>query len=133
MCRGRALDLHLDVLDVAFLLNCIGAIGLNGNNAVVRLRGAYLMVVLQWSEEPLSTFTLPPWLKGQRVARDQAGNIVILEPSTLDVRLPEGAHVAQKPVTRTDAKSRLINGKAVVAYFGSGGLVLGQFASFGIW
>ena len=52
-CANKSLDLHLDSLDVPFLLNAIAAIGVDRSGTVVRLRGAYLMVVLQWSEEPL--------------------------------------------------------------------------------
>jgi hypothetical protein len=129
-CKDRALELHLDNFDVPFLLNAIAAIGLDSEGAVVHLRGAYLMVVLQWSDVPLSGLGLPRSVEGQRVAHDEAGNLVILEPTTLDVSLPQGACVVAKPETRADAKIRLRAGKAVVAYFGSGGLILGQFAQF---
>ena len=129
-CANKSLDLHLDSLDVPFLLNAIAAIGVDCGGTVVRLRGAYLMVVLQWSEEPLHAFELPPGLEGMRAAHDDVGNIVLLEPPTLEVALPHGANVARTPETRLTAKTMLGEGRAVIAYFGSGGLVLGQLASF---
>lgn len=50
-------------------------------------------------------FELPNWLEGAKAARDESGNIVLLEPASLDVRLPEGAHVAPKPETRPTRSS----------------------------
>ena len=106
-CANKSLDLHLDSLDVPFLLNAIAAIGVDRSGTVVRLRGAYLMVVLQWSEEPLHKFKLPPGLEGMRAAHDDVGNIVLLEPPTLEATLPNGANVARTPETRLAAKTML--------------------------
>jgi len=84
--KALTCKLHLDDGDIAILLNIVVSLGVNSIGDVVPLRGSFLMVLLIFSDKSLSSAELDGF---PEQAHDMHGNIVLLEPSGLEVELPE--------------------------------------------
>ena len=60
------------------------------------------------------------------VAHDEAGNVIMLEPSLAEVKLPADNPKANIPSTEPTVLTALHEGRCVLAFFRSGGVVAGQ-------
>ena len=118
--------LHLDDLDLGLLLNLICSFGVSKNNEVVRLRGSLLMIVLAVSTACLAAVDCGELQWAAPAAHDEAGNIIMLEPSITDVELPADGAKADIPTTEAAVLSALREGRCVLGFFRSGGVFAGQ-------
>ena len=118
--------LHLDDLDLGLLLNLVSSFGVSASNEVVDLRGSLLMLVLVVSTTTLGAVDCRELGWSASAAHDEAGNILMLEPSLTDVKLPADCPKADIPTTETAVLSALREGRCVLAFFRSGGVLAGQ-------
>lgn len=118
--------LHLDDLDLGLLLNLICSIGVSSDNQIVPLHGSLLMIVVCISTVCLAK--APRDLLGGTVnfAHDTVGNVIVLEPNLTDVKLPAGHAKADVSTTEAVVLAALAEGRCVLAFFRSGGVVAAQ-------
>jgi hypothetical protein len=118
--------LHLDDLDLGLLLNLVCSFGVSKSNEVVPLRGSLLMLVLVVSTACLAAVDCGELRWSAPAAHDEAGNIIMLEPSITDVELPVDRAKADIPTTEAAVLSALREGRCVLGFFWSGGVLAGQ-------
>jgi hypothetical protein len=118
--------LHLDDLDLGLLLNLVVSIGVSESNEVVQLRGSLLMIVLTVSSSSLSGVDCEALGWSANAAHDEVGNIILLEPSLKDVVLPAGYQKADAASSEAVVLKALQEGRCVLAFYRSGGVVAGQ-------
>ena len=122
----QACALHLDHQDHAEVTNMIGSIGVDKDGHVVPLRGALLAVVLGWASKPLADNIEAAELPEGAVF-DQQGNVVMYEPTaTQELFRLDPALQARAPSKVSEARELCCAGRAVIAYFPSGGFTGGQ-------
>ena len=122
---GFACALHLDDKDAGHLPNLVVSLGLNRQNEVVLLRACLLMVVALYAETNLADKVLPG---GFAQAHDQYGNIVLLEPPTAQLDLPEGLSPQEVPERESSVRLAMREGRVVILFFKSGGAIAAQLA-----
>ena len=108
MTEGLTCALHLDDKDAGHLPNLIVSLGLNRENEVVPLRGCLLMVVALYAETNLAGKVLPG---GFAQAHDAYGNIVLLEPPTAQLDLPEGLSPQEVPERESSVRLAMREGR----------------------
>ena len=118
--------LHLDDLDLGLLLNLVCSFGVSESNEVVLLRGSLLMLVLVISTTSLAAVDCGELGWSGPAAHDEAGNIITLEPSLTNMELPADCPKADVPTTERAVLSALCEGRCVLAFFRSGGVLAGQ-------
>jgi hypothetical protein len=91
---------------------------------VVQLKGNLLFVVLAFGDACLST--APSLDVGFPHAFDNCGNVVLFEPTSLELTLPDGWKYADSPRSAPAVQRCLSDGKCVVAFFRSGGFIAAQ-------
>jgi len=117
--------LHLDDLDLAHLFDLVVSLGVSPSGAVVELQGSLLMVVLNFASANLGTLKLAGDIPQ---AHDQHGNIVLLDPPSLELLLPAEVEKVNSPDSPAGVGTALQDGRCVVAFFRSGGWLAGQLA-----
>lgn len=125
MTEGLTCALHLDDKDAGHLPNLVVSLGLNRENEVVPLRGCLLMLVALYAETNLAGKVLPG---GFAQAHDAYGNIVLLEPPTAQLDLPEGLSPQEVPERESSVRLAMREGRVVLLFFKSGGAIAAQLA-----
>ena len=122
--------LHIDDKDLAITLNLVASLGLSAEHEVVPLRGCLLMVVLCFSTSCLAGASAESFgWSSVPMAHDAKGNVILLEPGSVDVKLPPAFTRADTEIcTEARVMDAMAEGRAVLCFFRSGGLVAGQFS-----
>lgn len=86
------------------------------------------MVVLVFADACLADVNLQEGPAGahDKGAHDMHGNIVLLEPSTSAVCLPDGFTKTDAPRVEASVMSQMRAGRCVIAFFRSGGVLAAQ-------
>ena len=130
---GVTCGLHIDDLDLGAVLNLILSTGLSPRGDIVLLRGSLLMVFLAFTDTCLAG-AVPPQgdAAGPVWGHDRAGNILLLEPGTMDLAavLPLAASTIKTPSTQARVTSLAAKGVCVIAFFKSGGWLAAQLSHY---
>ena len=125
--------LHLSCVCVCgHLPNLVVSLGLNPDGGVVALKGCFLFVVARIYSSPLALAQLPG-IDADAQGHDMWGNIVILDPPSLEVQAftdmeSVPIELEDTPKRRSAVLSAVKEGRAVLFFYRSGGAVASQLA-----
>ena len=117
--------LHLDELDISCLLNTIVSLGVRPDGGIVQLRGSYLMLVVAYCDANLADSALSDELP---FAHDSRGNIVLVDPPSIDLTAPSGRRLVDVPANQVGVRQAIRDGKTILVFYSSGGVVASQLA-----